>query len=91
MVKIISLSHYFNALWTLIITYMEVIHSDHTSNCFPFILALSISVLAVKRVLNTLEILDRYNFNRADSNSSIDSLYSKIFADSTKAGGQVTA
>lgn len=70
---------------------MEVVHSDHNANCFPFILALSISVLAVKRVLNTLEILDRYNFNRADSNSSIDSLYSKIFADSTKTGGQVTS
>lgn len=48
------------------------------------------SVLAVKRVLNTLEILDRYNFNRADSNSSIDSLYSKIFADSIKTGGQAS-
>ena len=43
----------------------------------------------MKRVLNTLEILDRYNFNRADSTSSIDSLYSKIFADSIKTGGQV--
>ncbi|CAH3150356.1 unnamed protein product [Pocillopora meandrina] len=49
------------------------------------------SVLAVKRVLNTLEILDRYNFNRADSTSSIDSLYSKIFADSIKTGGQASA
>ena len=43
----------------------------------------------MKRVLNTLEILDRYNFNRADSTSSIDSVYSKIFAGSTKSGGEV--
>lgn len=38
-----------------------------------------------------MEILDRYNFNRADSNNSIDSLYSKIFADSTKTEGQASA
>ena len=40
-------------------------------------------------MLNTLETLDRYNFHRADSSNSIDTLYSKIFADSTKSGGQV--
>ncbi|KAK3742868.1 hypothetical protein QZH41_007775 [Actinostola sp. cb2023] len=38
-----------------------------------------ISALAVHRVLSTLDILDKFNFNRAGSQNSADHLYSKIF------------
>lgn len=33
----------------------------------------------IQQVLNALDALDRHNFDRVDSNNSLDSLYSKVF------------
>lgn len=33
----------------------------------------------IQQVLNALDALDRHNFDRVDSNNSLDSLYTKVF------------
>ncbi|EDO28318.1 predicted protein [Nematostella vectensis] len=46
--------------------------------------AVCFSVIAVNRVLTTLEILDKYDFTRADNTNCIDLLYAKIFTSASK-------
>ncbi|EDO45182.1 predicted protein, partial [Nematostella vectensis] len=51
--------------------------------------AVCFSVIAVNRVLTTLEILDKYDFTRADNTNCIDLLYAKIFTSASKGNREV--